>query len=252
MLSKVIRSLPGRVQPVVELRWGNKTRLISLLLIIAILTSCSPGGNQTQAIPAPTTQPQLPDCKATDTGFCWPTGRDFREDNPGWLADSCSWSGHNAYQTTTLVDGQVVGLYHIGWDISAKEGDNVYAIADGTVLYVTASAPNTDSAGWGEGNVGVFVKHKTQDGKEFLALYAHVLYTSKVRENVYLNSDEWKLEAGKSFAKVGPYLKGSHLHFGIVPSGIRPDTDKANGIGWGKIRCPSTEPIANYNGFTNP
>ena len=258
MFSKVVRSLLDRVWLAVELHWGKKTQWVSLLLIIAILSSCiPPGDDQTQVIPTSTTKPQLPYCnKAGTKGFCWPLDKDLSNVKTNWLADSCPWSGNDNYEKQTLPNGTVVYKYHIGWDIRAAENDPVIPIADGSVVWVSASTKNHD-AGWGDGNVGIFVKHRiddgTKNGKEFLALYAHVRYDNnehKIPENVLLKDDKWKVAAGVSFAKIGPYPGGVHLHFGIVPNGTIPGTDASHG--WGKIWCPDKGPITNYNGFTNP
>ena len=229
MLSNVICSLLGRAKPVIEIRGDNKTRLVSLLLIIAILTSCSPGGNQTQVTPTPTAQSQFPDCEATDTGFCWPTGK--MVDDGNWLADSCSWSGNDDY---------FAGLYHIGTDILGDEGDMVYAITNGKVFRISSG----EDSGWpgikvGENNKGVLVKHKLADGSEFLALYGHIV--TSVKEGDVLT-------AGQAFAEIGPYdISKPHLHFGIRPNTTVPQTN------WGRMKCPQPPgPITNANGFVKP
>lgn len=228
MLSKVISPLPSRAKSVINLCWGNKSRVITLLLIIVMLSSCIPGGNQTQASPTSSTQPQMPNCEATDTGFCWPTGKEVVDSN--WMADSCSWSGNDNY---------FKDKYHIGTDILGKEGDDVFAIADGKVFRISSG----EDSGWpgikvGEDNKGVLVKHKLVDGTEFLALYGHVV--TSVREGDVLT-------AGQPFAKIGPYdISKPHLHFGIRPNTSVPQSH------WGKMDCPKTEPITDTNGFENP
>jgi len=104
------------------------------------------------------------------------------------------------------------GYYHLGQDIEANEGDNVYAIADGEIVYVSVS-------GWGEGNYGLLVKHRLNTGEEFLALYGHV---RPLREDLRYTASGFvdppvPVSAGEVFATIGPYDSMPHLHFGIHP-----------------------------------
>jgi murein DD-endopeptidase MepM/ murein hydrolase activator NlpD len=219
------------VSNIVRLRKIIEHRLLSLIVICALLTSCGPNGSQTQAIATPSVQPQTLNCKTTHTGFCWPTGEQVVENN--WLADSCSWSGNDNYFT---------GEYHIGADIvskDGKDGGSVYAIADGEVFYISSG----EKSGWpglkvGKDNKGVLVKHKLADGTEFLALYGHIITSVKVGD---------VLTAGQPFAKIGPYdISKPHLHFGIRPNTTVPLSN------WGKMDCPKTAPITDKNGFEDP
>jgi murein DD-endopeptidase MepM/ murein hydrolase activator NlpD len=119
--------------------------------------------------------------------------------------------------------------YHIGQDIPANEGDDVYAIADGVVTDINMSSS------WGTGNIGVVVKHKLNDGTEFLALYGHV------HSNVSLNDH---VEGGKSFATIGPFSP-PHLHFGIHPGLTMPQTN------WGRMPLSSWPNPNAYPGSPN-
>lgn len=237
MFSKIVYSSPDQANPVVGPHRDNKMRLFSLLLIIAILTSCSPpGGNQTQVIPAPTTQPQFPDCKTTDTGFCWPTGKVINKPY-NWLANNCGWSEYPTYKGNK---------YHTGVDIKANVGNSVYAIADGIVKAVSRGK----NSGWqgdnnGENNVGVVVEHTLADGTtKFIAVYGHIVLPGK---------DPTKVVAGESFATIGPYNNEPHLHFGI-----RPGTSISGRLG--ALDCPQTLgtpnptpiPIRETSGFVDP
>jgi len=97
----------------------------------------------------------------TSTCFYWPTGtRNYSAGGfSGWLADRCEWSGNMDYDE---------GKYHPATDIGAPEGDPVYAIADGEIVYISVN-------GWEENNYGIFIKHKLNTGEEFLALYGHIV-----------------------------------------------------------------------------
>lgn len=154
----------------------------------------------------------------TGTGFYYPLGRStWSHGCAGWLArdsdhEGCYFSGY----------------YHIGEDMMASVGDNVYLIAKGKITY-------TSSNGWGSGNVGLAVLHKLSDGTEFMALYGHV-------RNVQIPSNV-EYPAGTVLAKIGPYDYGDHLHFGIRPGNSMPASN------WGMMpnsSWPST------NGFENP
>lgn len=168
-------------------------------------------------------------CLAIDksaTGFYYPTGTNDLDTDAGWLASNCN--GGSGYNDDD---------YHIGHDFPGTSNEDnptkVYPIADGTIVKISYN-------GWGTGNVGVLVRHKLHDCTEFLALYGHVKTTVKETERVY---------AGVSFATVGPWDYGDHLHFGIYPFSTIPKSDPANGIGWGIMDCshwPDT------NGFVDP
>ena len=49
----------------------------------------------------------------------------------------------------------VEGYYHLGQDVEASEGDNVYAISDGVVSNISYSS-------WEEGNLGIVLSHITR------------------------------------------------------------------------------------------
>lgn len=114
--------------------------------------------------------------------------------------------------------------YHGGVDIAAKEGTDIYAIADGIVKY----------AGWyGANGYSVLISHK--DG--MLSTYAHV-------SNDFLVSIGDEVKMGETIARVGPrYIEGPannpykdsngnstngattgpHLHFALSVNGKRVD-----------------------------
>ncbi len=133
-------------------------------------------------------------------GWCWPTGTSnignylgFGERNPN-------------YQNR----------HHLGQDIEANEDDDVYAIADGRVLYArddvggyggleNCTPTHTDSIP----GAGIIIEHTTVDGEKFIALYGH-LKNVQVGETV---------DAGQKIAKIRNYTacgtRMDHLHFGI-------------------------------------
>ena len=162
----------------------------------------------------------------TNTGFVYPTGKAGPYTYAGWLAGDPEMP---PYQE---------GYYHLGQDMEANEGDDVYAIADGEIIYVSVS-------GWGEGNFGLLVKHKLNTGEEFLALYGHVRPNSEdLRYTVSGPVDPpVPVIAGEAFATIGPYDSIPHLHFGIRPGSEIPPSP------WGRM------PLDNWhdtNGFVDP
>ena len=149
----------------------------------------------------------------TQTSFYYPVGRAPASSDTDWLAS----------------DGDYfAGLCHIGHDFDAEEGEPVYAISDGEV-YIDPS-----SNGWGTGNLALLIRHRLDNGNEFLALYGHIRTSFQKGDRIV---------AGAQLGTIGPYYNGDHLHFGILPSLSYPSNH------WGRIASPCTYP---YNGFVDP
>lgn len=173
------------------------------LCILLVLVSCAPGGpvsppasgdGAAQAGGAPP--------KTTGTGFYWPTGTDANLDQypaGAWLSDGCTEAG-------LYLDGWI----HVGWDIGAALGTEVYAISAGRVKEVHTSAGSWGSTGSAP-NQAVIAEHYLSDGTLFYAVYGHV-QTSLQKGAL--------LEAGKPFATIGDYGNADHLHFGVSPLAI--------------------------------
>jgi murein DD-endopeptidase MepM/ murein hydrolase activator NlpD len=89
-------------------------------------------------------------------GFFSPTGDTQSQVSDGWLANGCGPG-----------ESYVSGLYHIGIDFPLSYDSLVYALWDGVVVDIS---PN----GWGDGNVGIVVKSKLENGQDFLWLVGHV------------------------------------------------------------------------------
>ena len=193
----------------------------------------------------------------TNTGFCYPTGKSPTAPNGkqdyAYYGEACTYYEYAGWLARGDKDEDGDGrwdyasdYYHIGQDIEAEPEDEVYAIADGVVIY--KSDPGYDH-GWdknrGDNNLGVIVKHRLRDGAEFLALYGHV------HSNVSLNDS---IEGGAPFATIGPFGNEPHLHFGIHPGSKLPQSDSPKKIGWGMMGLVhwilGEEP--NTNGFADP
>ena len=156
----------------------------------------------------------------TSTGFYYPLGRNT------WSHGDGSWLARDTAHGGNYFDN----YYHIGEDmltINNSLGDSVYAISAGVVT-------NIGTQGFGSGNVGVVIRHKLNDGSEFLALYGHVHTSKNVGDTV---------AAGEPFATIGYWSYGNHLHFGIHPSTQIPNSN------WGMMPNSAWD---SANGFVNP
>jgi len=121
---------------------------------------------------------------------------------------------------------------HLGIDIKADEGAEVYPISSGEIVAISSSGWNCRGS---SGNVGVVVRHTLEDGTEFLALYGHVRTNLRVNDTVF---------PGKAFATVGQWCNGNHLHFGMHPGLTMPATN------WGSLPCRKCKD--SHNGFVDP
>lgn len=149
----------------------------------------------------------------TSTGFYYPTGRPPLPCDKYWL--DCD--GDYFY-----------GYCHLGHDFIGDVGDPVFAIADGTIVFVSYND-------WGKGNVGLLAAHYLNDGRIFLAIYGHLKYRRYRRGQRFM--------AGEFIGRIGKYPWGEHLHFGIFRNRNLPKN------GWGRMRSPAKWP---YNNLTDP
>ncbi len=99
------------------------------------------------------------------------------------------------------------GAYHQGIDIGAKipgvAGDNLYAVADGRVVYVSYMASKVYGYGY-----FVIIEHKG-----FCTLYAHMI-ANVLKVNQYVNAGQVVGRMGTSGASTA-----AHLHFEVEPIG---------------------------------
>ncbi len=167
--------------------------------------------------------------KQTQTGFYYPTG------TKNYGTSGGEWLGRDVKNGGKYTDG----YYHLGKDIISPYDSPVYAIADGEII-------KTSYGGWGDNNVGVFVKHTLNDGTQFMALYGHIKGNS-IKGTI--------IKAGEPFAKIGYWVingkraSSDHLHFGIVPNTSFPKADNVKGIGYGRAKNTNWE---DKNNFTDP
>ena len=161
----------------------------------------------------------------TETGFFYPIGKENYSTGNGW------WLSKDPYYFS--------GEYHLGVDMLATYGSNIYAVADGIVKSISRS-------GWGDSNCALAVEHKTSDGTAFTAIYGHLQCES-------LLGPKSDVFAGKAIGKVGHWDDNKdHLHFGIHPG---PYEKIASGH-WGRqfVKGNWTDPCTGscLNTFTDP
>lgn len=192
---------------------GRALRIVVGITVLAILLA---GG--TMIACALSTQ--------TSSGFVYPIDSPGPYTYAGWLAGGPEMPPYTE------------GYYHLGQDMEGNVGDNVYAITDGEIVYVSVD-------GWGDGNYGLLVKHRLNTGEEFLALYGHVRPNRE--DLMYSTSGPVDVPvlvgAGEAFAQIGPYDTIPHLHFGIHPGSEIPASP------WGRLtvdQWPAT------NDFVDP
>lgn len=187
-------------------------QILALLFLAILITGCGADPLIQTENSVQTTDDS--DSAKTKSGFYWPTGAPPPIEN-NWLGSGCD--GQTGYFD---------GLYHIGRDILAPEGSRVYAISSGEVLSVSQN-------GWGDDNVAILIKHELTTNQQFIAVYGHIRSELKIGD---------KVRGGMSFATVGFWEEGTHLHFGIRPGNTLAGP-------YGKMPCPFE---GNTNGFVDP
>ncbi|MFZ5476672.1 MAG: M23 family metallopeptidase [Myxococcota bacterium] len=133
------------------------------------------------------------------------------------------------------------GLCHIGSDLPAPVGTEVYPVSAGRIVHISGREDADCSSGWGwttspsgetTCNQAVIVEHYDADGNRFHALYGHVQ-----RDDARAVGDLVFPDA--PLGTVGDTEGGPHLHFGIFPDGYPT-------VGLGRTDC------AGYPGTSIP
>jgi murein DD-endopeptidase MepM/ murein hydrolase activator NlpD len=132
----------------------------------------------------------------------------------GLLPISSAYGGHFMSPSNQRTDPQtgrpgkyLTDLYHNGYDVMADYGQPVFPISGGTVKEIS-------EGGWSNGgttNVAIILAHSTSTGQQFRALYGHI---EKATLNPLVKNGVW-VPAGTVMGKVGTWVGGNHLHFGI-------------------------------------
>src|ERR1051325_9010887 len=161
----------------------------------------------------------------------------------GLLPISTAYGGHFMSPSSQRTDPQTgrsgkyfTDLYHDGYDVMADYGQPVFPIAGGTVAEIS-------EGGWSNGgtaNIAVILVHSTGTGQRFRGLYGHI---EKATLNSQVKVGAW-IQPGTVIGKVGTWIGGNHLHFGInvldvntpLPyKGQDANTPLASIIGYGRI-----------------
>lgn len=178
------------------------TRLTTAVLIaLAMLTSTAAiGGSGASA--------------ATTRSFTWPsswqsplgTSSVTVTTNYGAYDLGCPNADRTHTYTYYLTSGR---SEHLGLDLAAGNGADVFAIGDGRVL----AAGNL----WGSANKGVvLVEHMASNGNHFTAVYGHItIANSPIKSRTWAPGDV--VRKGNKIGDVALAGTGYHLHFAIAP-----------------------------------
>ncbi len=164
----------------------------------------------------------------------WSTAQSNGWKNP--LGEGKTLTTSTAYDFDSGIYKETWSARHAGVDIVASENSSIYAIADGTVEYVTRPT-NTE-------NMVVIIRHEGTPHGDFFAVYGHVLAIEGLEKGSQVSAGH-KIGASK---KCG---NPAHLHFGI-------NKYKVAQSGWGRTPVevdPITEdwvdPVDFLNNNTN-
>ncbi|GAA5034021.1 peptidoglycan DD-metalloendopeptidase family protein [Microbacterium fluvii] len=149
----------------------------------------------------------------------------------GWTKPISSYDGTNKNYMSNGCKGEYVNSRtHAGADYGASVGTAVYALGSGTAIKVVD--PNSqDSA--------LMVRHKAADGTVFIAIYGHLIISSKFGG---AGTKSISVAAGEKLGTVRSYSSGSHLHLGIYLGSTPPSRwgTLDCGAGQGKFRAPAS------------
>jgi hypothetical protein len=112
---------------------------------------------------------------------------------------------------------------HAGTDVVNADGQDVYSLSAGEVVYVREGGAASAE------NIAVVVKHKTQTGIEFTAIYGH----TENAEGIVAGT---RVLQGQKIGVTRQFQSPSHLHLGI---NTNPNFCNATGCieGWGRLRA---------------
>lgn len=143
---------------------------------------------------------------------------------------------------------------HNGVDLTASRGTSVYAIAAGTVLYVSGTQNGICSSGWGYDwasgsgaktcNMAILVQHYDDDGTPFVVLYGHLKYGTTYSAGSTVSPDKalgtigdwYYCSSYTSTSSCTTWTNGTdHLHLGIFPGTSYPSS------GMGATTCSTSQ-----------
>lgn len=120
---------------------------------------------------------------------------------------------------------------HIGHDIIYPRGTNIYSLAAGTVIRVSASQDTSKNcpSGWGYDygytntcNMAVALQHYDDDGNPFVAVYGHLVYDPSYGVGTTFSPGQLIAPIARYYNVNGTYVSADHLHFGVYPGTSEP------------------------------
>jgi len=107
------------------------------------------------------------------------------------------------------------GTYHNGTDFAATEGDDVYAVRDGYVIY-SKEAQGFGSLNPSSNGGAIVIRHQDNNGRYFYAIYGHL--NRNLSDNTSGQPGQF-VTRGQVIGTIRAFYNGSnywpHLHFGI-------------------------------------
>ena len=167
----------------------------------------------------------------SSSGFYWP----LKDDTPNF--SSCGRWLERGSPNGCYPQDSGPKVYHIGSDMSTALNSSVYAISDGEV--------KMHLSGWGDGNVGVLVRHKTTDGKSFRVIYGHIRSNSAAGVGS-------TVRGGDKIGEIGYWSNGNHLHFGVLNPNLSMPPDTSSFGRWSDSNYGVKNDGYYDNGFIDP
>lgn len=136
---------------------------------------------------------------------------------------------------------------HIGDDLCRPEGTGVFAIADGCVEGYKTDA--SDYGGIGMPGGAILLRHKTAFGRVFYANYGHNTPNSSYLNERKCSGGSKSVVKGDRIATIHRYFgeggkRMDHLHFGIRPDAVDPDSMYHGAGCHSSDNCGWTEPFS--------
>ncbi len=161
------------------------------------------------------------------SGFNYPTSATWT-DNWNWLAAG----GGDTPSCDDVLNEYLCGKYHLGKDIGAAAGADVYAVGPGRIVHDGTGTSDVEQK-------FMWVEFDLSSGGHFYVVYGHVNRTKPGND----------VAKGDVIATIASWPGNNHLHFGIRPDGYITS-------GWGRGSIPAgwngNKNDLNKNGFVGP
>jgi len=144
----------------------------------------------------------------------------------GWtspLSGALTTSTNYDYDSSVYLSNW--GYHHGAYDFVSVLGNPVYAIDDGEVMKVVRKYESDNNTSI------IYVKHKTSNGTEFLALYGHTFAKDGIEASVIVKQ-------GDEIGYITRMATPDHIHFGISTN-----TNDYTYSSWGGIKGGIVNPV---------